>query len=189
MNRLLLIPLLATLGSSIANAETTNKERALQSKLVVKEFMGQLKGELQTAMKTGGPVNAINVCKEQAPVIAQNLSDKHGWKVARTSLKVRNPANAPDAWETSILKSFENRKLKGEKVKPMAHFETVKTAEGESFRFMKAIPTGKVCLACHGENINDSVAAKLKTSYPNDKATGFKAGDIRGAFSITQPIK
>ena len=70
----------------------------------------------------------------------------------------------------------------------MAYFEEVKTEQGNSFRFMKAIPTGQVCLDCHGDKIDPKVATKLITTYPEDKAIGFKLGDIRGAFTITQPI-
>ena len=179
---------ISSLFVSTAYADGHMKEHAQKSKMVVKEFMGQLKGELQAAMKAGGPVNAINVCKEKAPAIAKNLSDKYGWKVARTSLKNRNTSNAPDAWETKVLNDFETRKAKGEAVKPMAHFEVVDNNGKKSFRFMKAIPTGKVCLKCHGGNIAPPIKAKLQDLYPDDKATGFKLGDIRGAFSITQPM-
>lgn len=173
---------------STAQADTPLKERAQKSKVVVKEFMTQLKGELQAAMKAGGPVNAINVCHEKAPAIAAELSEKHGWDIARTSLKTRNPANAPDAWETKVLNDFEARKTKGEDVKPMAFFEAINTDGKQSFRFMKAIPTGEVCLKCHGTDIAPGVKAKLQELYPNDMATGFKLGDIRGAFTIIQPM-
>jgi len=174
---------------SNAYAESDLKDRAAKSKEVVQEFMGQLKGELQASMKAGGPTAAINMCKETAPVIAKNLSEKYGWTVARTSLKTRNPANAPDAWEKKVLQEFEARKAAGEDVKPMAYFEEVENNGVKSFRFMKAIPTAAPCLTCHGDNIAPEVTAMLDASYPEDKARGFKAGDIRGAFTITQPIK
>jgi hypothetical protein len=51
------------------------------------------------------------------------------------------------------------------------------------FRYMKAIPADDVCLMCHGKNIPDNLSAELKQLYPNDQATGFKKGDIRGAFT------
>jgi len=186
MARLLLIVI--TFMLSPAYADNHQKELAGKSKAAVKEFMGQLKGELQTSMKSGGPIKTVEVCKEKAPVIAKNLSEKYGWKIARTSLKTRNSNNAPDAWESKVLHDFEKRKQNGEKVKPMAYFETVNENGVKSFRFMKAIPTGKACLSCHGDNIEPALAAKLDSSYPDDKARGFKLGDIRGAFTITQPI-
>ncbi|MCK5263483.1 MAG: DUF3365 domain-containing protein, partial [Gammaproteobacteria bacterium] len=140
-------PLIAcSLFIGTAYADNNLKERAQKSKGAVKEFMGQLKGELKAGMKAGGPVNAISVCKDKAPVIAKSLSNKYGWNIARTSLKTRNTSNAPDAWETKVLNEFEARKAKGEAVKPMAYFEAVDNNGKKSFRFMKAIPTGEVCL-------------------------------------------
>ena len=185
-----LIPalIISSLFIGTANADTHLKERAQNSKKVVKEFVGQLQGELKAAMKAGGPTNAINVCKDKAPGIAKSLSEKYGWIIARTSLKTRNPNNAPDAWETKVLNDFETRKAKGEAVKPMAHFEFVENNDKKNFRFMKAIPTGEVCLKCHGSEIKPEIKAKLQELYPNDKATGFKLGDIRGAFTISQPM-
>lgn len=56
----------------------------------------------------------------------------------------------------------------------------------DGFRYMKAIPTKGLCLTCHGEALTEPVKATLAELYPEDKATGFKVGDIRGAFSIIQ---
>ena len=53
---------------------------------------------------------------------------------------------------------------------------------------MKAIPTGGLCLQCHGTAIAPPVAEKLAELYPGDKATGFEQGDLRGAFVITRQL-
>jgi hypothetical protein len=52
---------------------------------------------------------------------------------------------------------------------------------------MKAIPTKIVCLKCHGSEIDPKIVAKLDELYPEDKAVGYKQGDIRGAFYVTMP--
>lgn len=171
-----------------AYADDHLKQHAAESKKVVVEFMGQLKGELMSSMKAGGPTTTIDMCKDKAPLIAKNLSDKYGWEIARTSLKLRNPANSPDAWETKVLEQFDARKKSGEPVKPMAYFSEVEVQGEKKFRFMKAIPVAKPCLACHGENIAPDVLAKIQSAYPEDKAIGYKQGDVRGAFTITKPI-
>ncbi|MCP3704745.1 MAG: DUF3365 domain-containing protein, partial [Alteromonas sp.] len=62
--------------------------------------------------------------------------------------------------------------------------ETIVVDGKSTYRYMKAIPTAELCLNCHGSNINQDVAAKLKQLYPSDQATGFNRGDIRGAFSV-----
>lgn len=166
------------------------EDRAAASRAAVKEFAATLQGELGAAIKAGGPVNAIQVCNTKAPAIAADISKNKGWKVGRTSLKLRNPKNAPDAWETKVLKEFEARKAKGEDPAQMEYSEMVMDKGKHEFRYMKAIaiPANAPCLACHGEKIDPAVAAKLKTLYPNDQATGYKQGDIRGAFTITQPM-
>jgi hypothetical protein len=164
------------------------EQRNAESAGVAMEFMKTLKGELQAAMQEGGPVNAIQVCNTRAPEIAAGFSEKKGWKVARTSLKYRNPDNAPDAWERQVLEQFEERKAKGEDPKQMSYAEVVEDGGTKTYRFMKAIPTGAVCLACHGEKIDTSVEARIQELYPEDQARGYSEGDIRGAFTITQPM-
>lgn len=177
-----------TLGlCSVALADEIDT-RSKQSRIVVSDFMVLLKKELKGAMKEGGPTNAIKVCKNKAPQIAADMSQKHGWRVARTSLKLRNPQNEPDAWEIKVMNEFEKRKAAGEPVKKL-EFGKIVTIDGKKqFRYMKAIPTGKVCLKCHGAKIDPDVEAALKQNYPRDKARGFKEGDIRGAFTIIQPM-
>lgn len=161
-------------------------ERTEQSKDVVKEFGQQLKGKLQSAIKTGGPISALSVCQVQAPKIAQQLSEKYGWDIHRTSLKPR--ATKPDAWEKQIMQGFEKQHADGDGFKYLFSQDIVAVNGKAAFRFMQAIETKGVCLLCHGENIAPEVANKITELYPNDKATGFKLGDIRGAFSIIQPL-
>ena len=61
--------------------------------------------------------------------------------------------------------------------------------DGEKeFRFMKAIPAGPVCLACHGTELSPEVSQVLAELYPQDRARGYSPGDIRGAFVVTHRI-
>jgi hypothetical protein len=176
-------------GGAIA-AEIDTYGRVTESRAVVKAFLAELKGRLVSAIKEGGPIHAIPVCSEQAPLIAANFSAENGWRVARTSLKLRNPGNAPDPWEKKVLESFEARKAAGEGPQEIEYSEVVQQGDVFVFRYMKAIPTvAAPCLMCHGESIDKPLAAKLDEFYPEDQARGYKAGDIRGAFTITQPIK
>ena len=155
---------------------------------LVKEFFTTLKGQLQAAMKAGGPVTAIEVCNVQAPAIAASLADKSGWEVGRTSLKLRNPANNPDVWEQAVLEQFDARKAAGEVLEKMEFYEVVDADGDKTFRYMKAIPTGEVCLKCHGTEIDPQVQAELQRLYPSDEATGYSLGDIRGAFTLSKPL-
>ena len=88
-----------------------------------------------------------------------------------------------------MLERFEKRKAAGEDVTALEYHEVTEAGGKRTFRWMKAIPTAEVCLACHGgDNVAPAVEAKLADLYPQDQARGFQVGDIRGAFSVTQPM-
>lgn len=179
---------LCALAGGAARADDA-EARVASSRAAVKELFDALKGELEAAIKAGGPAKAIPVCNEKALPLTMALSEKKGWRVARTSLKVRNAANQPDAWEKGMLAKFEERKAAGENPAQMESHEVVEKDGAKVFRYMKAIPTAEQpCLLCHGTNIAPEVVAELDKLYPGDKARGFKAGDIRGAFTIEQPM-
>ncbi|MGB1109915.1 MAG: Tll0287-like domain-containing protein [Gammaproteobacteria bacterium] len=161
---------------------------AAEARGAMKALGGQLKERLQAAMKEGGPGKAITVCNTLALPIGRKVSLSAGMDVGRTSLKLRNPENAPDDWELAQLQNFEALKAKGEPVKKMEHYEIVEANGKKLFRYMKPIPTGRVCTTCHGENLNPTIAEKLDELYPEDKARGFNEGDIRGAFTISKPV-
>lgn len=176
------------LGSLVLAAEAPQDPRIAEARELVKEFATTLKGELKAAVQEGGPTQAIEVCHDRAPAIAAELSERSGWDVGRTSLKTRNSDNAPDDWEREALEDFEARLGAGADPKTLARAEEVETAEGTMFRVIKAIPTGEVCLACHGSDIAPNVASALNERYPEDQARGYSVGEIRGAFSLSKPL-
>ena len=75
MKKIMTAALLCALPLSVSFAGDDAKKYAAESKAVVKEFFGQLKGELGKSMKAGGPVATIEVCSKTAPEIAKALSD------------------------------------------------------------------------------------------------------------------
>ena len=64
----------------------------------------------------------------------------------------------------------------------IAKAEVVMIDGKKVFRLMKAIPTAQVCTKCHGDKLMPQVATSLSELYPEDKATGYRVGQIRGAF-------
>lgn len=179
---LLLVSLLVS--PSIAGSAGAKEDNAEQlrerSRTVVKEFATRLKDELMRAMSGGGPPAAITVCSERAPQIAAKLSREFGAKVGRTSLKTRNPLNTPEPWMHRVLEKFD---AGGD---GDAEFFAASPAKKIAARYMKAIPTQPMCLACHGQPEGE-IAATLDKLYPYDHATGYEAGDIRGAFYVIWP--
>jgi len=182
------LTLLLTLPLSTA-VFADNSQYLTSSRQAIGELGKELKTTMKRAMKQGGPLQAIKTCKLEASEIGKNLGHKKGWTVGRTSLRYRNPDNKPDAWEKTVLLNFEKRLQAGESPAKMEYSAIVDNNGQQTFRYMKAIPTAPFCLKCHGSKIAPAVQAELQKLYPNDQATGFKAGDIRGAFSVSQPLE
>jgi len=85
-----LLCLLVTALALSSHSVFADEQQAFQqqSKAAIKEFATSLKSALVSAMKSGGPTEAIQVCNLMAPAIASSLSEKHGLEIARTSIKV-----------------------------------------------------------------------------------------------------
>ena len=177
---LLVVLIAAVLVPRVAAAGEVDPDIA-KGRSLVADFGSQLKAELKQSLGEGGPVAAITVCKERAPQIASALSRSSGVKLRRTSLRYRNPLNTPEPWEANVLRAFETE----DDESPEAPLEYVEQLEDGTIRYMSAIRTGAVCLACHGDNLPDAIGDQLQLDYPHDRARGYSQGDIRGAFSLT----
>jgi len=179
-----------TLSSYAGQQKDSDTEAEIaRAKGTIKQFAGALQTELKTAMQAGGPVAAIGVCHTQAMPITAQVAAEHGIQLSRVSLKNRNPANVPNEWQAAVLKDFDRQQAAGKDITKLAWSETVNVDSGREFRFMKAIPTGDVCLKCHGSQLAPEVVQVLADIYPEDRATGYNVGDIRGAFVVTRVVE
>ncbi len=145
---------------------------------------------LTAEIEKGGPEGAIGICREKAPAMAKAASEQTGWSIRRVSLNNRNPKAVPDAWERAVLEDFDRRAAAGESPATLEKGELVTEEGKKSYRYMKALPTLDLCLKCHGPqaSLSPAVKAKLAELYPQDKATGYSVGQIRGAMTIRKPI-
>ncbi|MDD0854156.1 DUF3365 domain-containing protein [Halobacteriovorax sp. GB3] len=141
----------------------------------IQSLGSQLKKELKSSMRKS-PVNAIETCHIQAPKISSELSTKD-LKIGRVSFKNRNPDNKPKDWMISYMEDFHIKKIKSPYL--------VVQIDSKTKGLIKPIVTAPLCLTCHGENISTPIQHKIKKLYPNDKATGYKIGQIRGFFWAT----
>ena len=187
----LFLPGLLAVPLTAAADEADVRVMTREAREVAREFVEDLGGALKTALAESGPDGAITVCRDTASALANALSLRTGWKVSRVSLKTRNPLiGQPDAWEQVILQQFDEEAKGGADAGKMIAAEIVNEPDGDYFRFMKALPVKPLCLTCHGsdQRIPASVSQTLAREYPNDKATGYFAGQIRGAVTIKRRL-
>jgi hypothetical protein len=119
--------------------------------------------------------------------VANDFSLMTGHLLKQTSLRVRNPSNAPDEWEKKVLKSMETPEYS----KGKGFSEIIETNGNKIYRYMKPIYVEAACLQCHGneEKVMPAMRLFLKRKYPFDEAFGYKEGELRGGISLTISIK
>jgi len=144
-------------------------------------LLAPFKANLKTALVKGmesGPVEAINACRVEAPHIAEGLS-VDGVIMGRSSHKLRNHANATPDWLAPVLRGYADG---SSELSPMAL-----SLDDGRMAYAEPIMVQPMCLACHGEALEPGIAARISEAYPDDQATGFKAGDFRGVFWVVFP--
>jgi hypothetical protein len=196
MNRLLTIFFATVLLAMPAAADHHNEvdQRAMtqQARQVSTDLIKQLGAALKQALSESGPEGAISVCRDTAPMLAASLSRQTGWKVSRVSLKTRNSLiGQPDAWEQQVLRDFDEAAAAARNTTKLEYTEIVTEPDARYFRYMRALPVKPLCLTCHGtdKTVPASVRARLEQDYPNDRATGYYAGQIRGAVTIKRRLE
>ena len=162
-----------------------------ETKKAVLPVVPKVVSAMQESIAKNGVAGAIPVCKEQAPELIKAKRQETGWDIRRVSLKVRNAERAtPDLWEARQLADFNIRAANGEKPDTLEKSEIVTIDGKQVFRYMKALPVSEVCLKCHGpaDALDAGLKAELASSYPHDRATGYRVGEVRGALTVKRPL-
>lgn len=183
MNRILAM-LVLVLFAAFNAAWAENDEARAKAQKAAKQLMEALKERLQSEIGAGGFARAVEVCSKDALKLTADIGGENGVELRRVTAKARNPKNVPDAYEQGALKTME-ADLSAGTLK-----EAYEGVQGEGgtryYRFMKPLRVGDLCLNCHGgeDALNKEAAEKIKKLYPDDKATGYAPGQLRGAVSV-----
>lgn len=153
-----------------------------RAEAAAKQLTATLKPRVAEEIAKGGPAAAVNVCAGEAQALTARVQAETGVTVGRSSLRLRNPANVAPPWVAEWLTAQGERAATG--VTPIAE-----VVDGTA-RVLKPIPIEEKCLLCHGptESLAPEVKALLAEKYPNDAATGYALGDLRGALWATVPV-
>ncbi len=162
-------------GWAVADASKLEGAQKESYLLAVKgrNALGQrLMKKVTEAVSKDGHVGGIKACKIEAPAIASAVSQEHNIQVGRTSYKLRNPENAPKDWVKPVVDAKYD--------KPIVF------TKDQTVGLVSPIKLGEMCTSCHGtkDKLAEGVSAELATLYPQDQATDFNAGDLRGWFWV-----
>jgi excinuclease UvrABC ATPase subunit len=154
-----------------------------EAKTLAQDLKSSLMKNLSEKMAKDGAVKAISFCHENVKPIAKLAAKDRvsKFEFGRTSHKIRNEANAPQAWANVYLKEFQGT-FKGDIKKE----HIIHKLENSKRVYLEPLYVQAQCLTCHGESIAPEIKTKLAEIYPQDKATGFKLGEFRGFIWIKE---
>lgn len=166
----------------VTEAEIVNKVHEIGNLIALstKKTLGK---NLQKALQDGGVENAVEFCKLNATPLVDSLSDQFDAVIRRVSLKARNPNDEPNDLEKQLLEAYAYQWNDSIPLNP-----NVQAIEEDRYLFTKPIfVDNALCLSCHGTYDNGLLKESddfIKSKYPDDQATGYQIGDLRGIWSI-----
>lgn len=128
-----------------------------------------------------GEITEADFKRVCAPVGMQlkEWAERNKFTARQISKKYRNEQHKPSSAEVKIIERFE-------KESQLQHVSVPGVMDGRKGNTVYArIPVAEGCLHCHGEKSKRPPFIAKK--YPNDRAYGFKVGDLRGLYSVFVP--
>ena len=107
--------------------------------------------------------------------------------IRRTSLRLRNPVNAPDPADVAALEYIKHELNEGNNL-PASLMQRIEVAgRPVEYRVYKPIAVMPDCLLCHGAKDAQlpGVRNSLERQFPEDKAVDYSAYDWRGVIRVT----
>ena len=188
LNKKLILSITATLflmnEYSFINAkELSEMEIKKIAKDAIQSVGGKLKHTLMQKVKKGGLADAADFCSTEAGNLAKEAAKTlpEGVSVKRITNKPRNSLNKATIENLKVLADIELKMEEG-KTPQMV----VKKLENNHYQVYKPLIIGAKCLNCHGDSTtrNEEAYKIIHAKYPNDKAIGYKKGELRGAFLV-----
>ncbi len=176
-------------GGEQLQSSYPGEDAALQkAKRATDKLMGTLMGEVKKSMQEDGPAGAVRHCADRAMELTDEVSEAEGVRMRRVTDKPRNNLAVPDAYEKKMLARFASAMESGT-LQPVS--EVVELDGRPVLRYVRPLTMKEPCLTCHGDDaqIAGNVREVLAERYPGDRATGYHAGELRGAISVIVPLE
>lgn len=169
------------LASSLLFASPSAEEKAIQKgDEVSSALLQKLGGELKNQLQTFGTMGALNFCSQNALTLTEQVAKESKTSIKRLTTRNRNPVNKTNIKETTLLNKWEELVKNAQ---PLPSHEIINVSDSMIMYYKPILINNEACLKCHG-NVEGDLAKVIKAVYPEDKATGYKMGDLRGMIAI-----
>ncbi len=166
------------LSACSSQAPAVRDDERARAAAMVGELKRDLLAAVTQAMQAGVPA-AIEACQAMAPAITERVAAS-GATIGRATRRPRNPTNLASGWQLEAIAHFERLGHQG----TVTPFERV--LPSGRVAYAEPLVVGEVCLRCHGDPAPE-VAAALQSRYPDDRATGYALGELRGVAWVELP--
>ena len=135
---------------------------------------------LSKRIGVGANSNTLEFYSKNPALATRELSELANKTATRATFRVtsdeyRNPANAPDGFESASIQFFKSDKDR----------KYNDALEGGFYRYSQPIFVQQSCLKCHGDP--KDAPPEVIEKYGDQKAFGYKVGDVRGIISVKLP--
>ena len=166
-------------------SEMSEEERASyqhEGEEIVQDAFKELSSQLMEKMKEGGPELALPFCNVQALPLTLEVAARNKVEIRRVSNKLRNAKNSPSEHAHEQLNAYLKNQQAG------IELQSVVAQDGAGVvHYYAPIRIMKQCLVCHGrpgESMLQKTDSLIKSYYPEDAATGYSEGELRGMWDI-----
>lgn len=146
----------------------------------------ELASNLVGAIQEKGTEGALAFCNIQAIPLTDSMSVALKAHIKRVTDQPRNPANLANKSELEYIRTAKLALSEGKEVSPSVQYIDEKVIG------YYPIITNQLCMQCHGKEsseIDDATLEKIKTLYPDDQATGYDVGELRGIWVVEMEEK
>ena len=149
--------------------------------VVIVAMQDSLLRQLHDKLVQGGPALAFGACHIDTAELTHRIGRAEGIAAGMTSDRLRDPTNKPRGWAADLVAAHTGKQIRD--VKGFA------VDLGDRIGVLRPMAQTKSCLSCHGPvaDLPPTVRHLIAERYPNDRATGFTEGQIRGWFWVEMP--
>ena len=134
----------------------------------------RLMGRVMEVVEEEGAAAAVDVCHEVAIPMTEEIGQEYDVDIGRVSDRLRNPDNTAGDWVWSMIEEADDE----------PHY-----ASNDTFQAVKPVEVAQPCTNCHGDTdeLAEGVPEAIDAHYPDDEATGYDVGDVRGWVWVEVP--
>lgn len=165
----------------IAKQEINLAEYQEKGQTLASSTQKVLASNLINAIEEQGAEHSLEFCNIRAIPLTDSMSTVLNAHIKRVTDQPRNPDNQANKVELAYMEEAKS------KLKNTGEIQPILIQHDGKVTAYYPIIINQLCMQCHGkesQDINKTTLAKINNLYPNDEATGYVVGELRGLWVV-----